>query len=49
MTCENALEVYGFLIIGEVYQQLKSTEEQEVAEDRAALLDPVVGIKVARK
>jgi len=50
MTCENALEVYGFLSIGEVlYQQLNSAEEEEVAEDRAAFLDPVEAIKVAKK
>jgi len=49
ITCENALEVFGFLSNGEVLdQQLNSTEEDEVAEDRAALLDPVKGIKVAR-
>lgn len=50
MTCENAVEVFGFLSTGEVLdQQLNSTEEEEVAEDRAAFLDPVEGIKVARK
>jgi hypothetical protein len=49
MTCENSLEVYGFLSIGEVYQRLNRTEEEEVAEDRAAFFDPVEEIKVARK
>jgi hypothetical protein len=50
MTCEKALEVYGFPSIGEVlYQQLNSTEEEEVAEDRAEFLDPVQRIKVAGK
>jgi len=49
MTCENALEVFGFLSTGEVLdQQLNSTEEEEVAEDRVASLDPVERIKMAR-
>jgi hypothetical protein len=50
MTCENALEVYGFLSTGEMLdQQLNSTEEEEVAEDRAAFFNPVERIKLARK
>lgn len=49
MTCENALEVFGFISIGDVLdQQLNSTEEEELAEDRAEFLDPVEGVKVAR-
>jgi hypothetical protein len=30
-----------------VHEHLNSAEEEEVAEDRAAFLDPVEGIKVA--